>query len=173
MIKETKASYTLREFINNPHEELVIAAIKLLITLSSHMDHRIEENLCKTKGQPESLTQNPTAKIARITEKQVVSANFLAKLPHDNLTLNLALLNNNTVHTIIQTINKIQTSGTRTNRYASAYLESLVAVFVRFTSTLYEPQILFLAMSCNSTSLFTKLLTKNQLMKLRDCQQLA
>lgn len=160
VIKETEASHTLIEFINNPHEELVIAAIKLLITLSSHMGHTIAEKLCKTKGQPESLIQNPTAKIARITEKQVVSANFLAKLPHDNLTLNLALLNNNTVPTIIQTINQIQTSGTRTNRYASAYLESLLAVLVRFTSTLYEPQILFLAMSCNFTSVFTELLTK-------------
>lgn len=157
--KETEASYTLIELINNPHEELAVAAIKLLITLSPYMGHTLVERLCKTSGLPENLIQCPT-EIVRISEKQAVSAKFLAELPHQNLTLNLALLSKNVVPTILQTINLIQRSGTRTSRYASAYFEGLVGILVRFTTTLYEPQTLFLARTHNFTSVFTELLTK-------------
>ncbi|CAL5354904.1 unnamed protein product [Camellia sinensis] len=159
VVKEAEASYNLIELINNPNEELGVAAIKLLITLSPYMGHTLVDRLCKTRGQPESLIQSPT-ETTRITEKHAVSANFLAKLPHQNITLNLALLNKNTVTTVLQTINQIQRSGTRTSRYASAYLEGLVGILVRFTTTLYDHQILFLVTTNNFTSVFTELLMK-------------
>ncbi|CAK7326433.1 unnamed protein product, partial [Dovyalis caffra] len=159
MVKESEASYTLVELLNNPHEEVGIAAIKLLIALIPYMGHSIVERLCKTAGQPENLIlgRNETT---RITQKEAVSAIFLAKLPHQNLTLNLALLSKNTVPTVLQQINQIQRTGIRTSRYASPYLEGLVGILVRFTTTLYEPQILFLARNYSFTSVFTELLMK-------------
>ncbi|XP_057961391.1 putative U-box domain-containing protein 42 [Malania oleifera] len=156
LIKETEASYSIIELINNPYEELGVAAIKLLITLSPYMGHTLADKLCKTRGQPESLIQSPI-ETTQITEKQALSATLLAKLPHQNLTLNLALLSKNTVPIILQSINQMQRSG---SRHASACLEGLVGVLVRFTTTLYEPQMLFLASNYNFTSIFTELLMK-------------
>ncbi|CAL8994772.1 unnamed protein product [Prunus brigantina] len=157
LVKETEASYTLIEFINNPHEELSIAATTLLTVLSPLMGNVLAESLCKTRGQPEDLVQSPTD-TTLITEKQAVSAKFLAQLPHQNLTLNLALLYNNTVPTILEAISQIQKRGTRSSRFESAYLEGLVGILVRFTTTLYEPQILFSARTHNFTAVFTELL---------------
>ncbi|XP_012463495.1 putative U-box domain-containing protein 42 [Gossypium raimondii] len=159
VVNETEASYTLIELINTQHEQLGIAAIKLLITLASHVGNTLAERLCKTRGQPESLIESQT-ETNHITEKQAVSAKFLAKLPQQNLTLNLALLHKNVVPTILQRIILIQRSGIRTSRHATVYLEGLVGILVRFTTTLYEPQILFLAKAHNLTSVFTELLTK-------------
>nr|XP_011462969.1 PREDICTED: putative U-box domain-containing protein 42 [Fragaria vesca subsp. vesca] len=160
LVKETEASYTLIEFINNPHEQLSIAAIKLLTVLSPHIGHLLAERLCKTRGQPENLLIEHSTETALITEKQAVSAKFLAKLPHQNLTLNLALLYKNIVPTIIQKINQIQGRRTRSSRFESTYLEGLVGILVRFTTTLYEPQMLFLAKNQNFTTVFTELLMK-------------
>ncbi|GLT34556.1 hypothetical protein SLA2020_090650 [Shorea laevis] len=159
VIKETEASYTLVELLNNPHEELSVAAIKLLIKLSPYIGHTLAERLCRTRGLPENLIEIPTQP-NHITEKQAVSAKLLAKIPHQNLTLNLVLLNKNVVPGILQTINLIQRSGTRSSRYANAYLEGLVGILVRFTTTLYETQILFLARTHNFTQVFTELLVK-------------
>lgn len=160
LVKEIETSFTLIELINNPHEELAVATIKLLIMLAPHMGHTLADRLCKTRGQPESLIQIPN-EITRITEKQAVSAKFLAELPHQNLTLNQELLVKNTVPTILQIISQIQRSGTRSSRYASSYLEGLVGILVRFTTTLYDPQILFLARIHNFTTVFTELLMKS------------
>ncbi|KAJ6772119.1 RING-TYPE E3 UBIQUITIN TRANSFERASE [Salix koriyanagi] len=159
MVKEIEASYTLVELLNNPHEELGVVAIKLLIALIPYMGHSIVERLCRTEGQPENLIlgQNESG---RITQKQAVSAKFLAKLPRQSLTLNLTLLRKNTVPAILQQINQIQRTGMRTSRYATPYLEGLVGILVRFTTTLYEPQILFLARKYNFTSIFTEMLMK-------------
>lgn len=159
VIKETDASYNLIELINNPDEELSIAALKLLITLSPFMGHTISDRLCKTKGQPESLIHNPSES-PRITEKQAVSATLLAKLPHQNMTLNLALVNKNAIPTIIEQINKIHVSGTRTSRYTSAYFDGLVGALVRLTTTLYDHQILHVVRTFNFTYIFTELLVK-------------
>lgn len=159
IIRETEASYTLIELINNPHEQLGVAAIKFLIILSPYLGHTLVERLCKTRGQPENLIYSPR-QTTRISEKEAVSAKFLAKLPHQNITLNLALLHKNTVPTILQTINLIQGRGTRTSKYAMDYLEGLVGILVRFTTTLYEPQILFMARTYNLTSVFTELLIR-------------
>ncbi|KAK6133958.1 hypothetical protein DH2020_032299 [Rehmannia glutinosa] len=144
VVKETEVSYSLIELINTPNEELGIATIKLLITLSPFMGHTLTDRLCKTKGQPESLIENQ-ADITRITEKQAVSVNFLAKLPNQNLTLNLALVNSNTVSTVVRNISQIQMSGTRSSRHANTYFEGLVGILVRLTTTLYDHQILFTA----------------------------
>ncbi|KAF5449459.1 hypothetical protein F2P56_029901, partial [Juglans regia] len=158
-VKTTDASYTLTEFTNNPDDELGIASIKLLGALSPYMGHTLIERLCKTRGHPENLIQSPT-EVTQITERHAVSAKYLAQLPHQNLTLNLALLSKNAVPTILQTINQIQRSGTRSSRYANAYLEGLVGILVRFTATLYEPQMLFLARNYNFTLVFSELLMK-------------
>lgn len=160
LVKEIETSFTLIELINNPHEELAVATIKLLITLAPHMGHTLADRLCKTSGQPEGLIQIPN-EMARITEKQAVSAKFLAELPHENLTLKRALIFKNTVPTILHIISQIQRSGTRSNRYASTYLEGLVGILVSFTTTLYDPQILFLARTHNLTAVFTELLMKS------------
>ncbi|KAB1999710.1 hypothetical protein ES319_D12G179600v1 [Gossypium barbadense] len=146
VVNETEASYTLIELINNPHEQVGVAVIKLLILLVPH-------------GQPQSLMECPSG-TNHITEKQALSARFLAKLPQQNLTLNLALLNNNVVPTILERIFLIQRNGTRTSRHATVYLEGLVGILVRFTATLYEPQMLFLARTHNLTSVFTEMLIK-------------
>ncbi|KAL6186689.1 hypothetical protein ACLB2K_042808 [Fragaria x ananassa] len=141
LVKQTEASYTLIELINNPHERLSITAIKLLSVLSPHIGHLLAERLCKTRGQPENLLIEHSTETTLITEKQAVSTKFLAKLPHQNLTLNLALLYKNIVPTIIQKINQIQGRRTRSSRFESTYFEGLVGILVRFTTTLYEPQI--------------------------------
>ncbi|XP_040939055.1 putative U-box domain-containing protein 42 isoform X3 [Gossypium hirsutum] len=159
VVNETEASYTLIELINNPHEQLGVAVIKLLILLAPHVGNTLVERLCKTRGQPLGLMECPSG-TNHITEKQALSARFLAKLPQQNLTLNLALLNNNVVPTILERIFLIQRNGTRTSRHATVYLEGLVGILVRFTTTLYEPQMLFLARTHNLTSVFTELVIK-------------
>lgn len=159
VVKKTEAGNNLIELINNPNEELGIASIKLLTILASFMGHTLSDRLCKIKGQPESLILNPT-EVGLINEKHAVSANFLAKLPHQNITLNLVLLNKNTVPTIIESINWIQRTGTRTSRYGSTYFEGLVGTLVRFTTTLYDYQVLSVVRDYNFTSLFTELIMK-------------
>ncbi|KAK8604284.1 hypothetical protein V6N13_099231 [Hibiscus sabdariffa] len=158
-VNESEASYTLIELINNPHEQLGIAAIKLLILLAPHVGNTLAERLCKTWGQPRSLIEC-FDETNHITEKQAVSAKFLAKLPQQNLTLNLALLNSNMVPSILRRISAIQRNRMKTSRHVTVYLEGLVGILVRFTATLYEPQILFLARTHNLTLVFTELLIK-------------
>ncbi|KAH0919768.1 hypothetical protein HID58_027428, partial [Brassica napus] len=159
VIKETDASFAMIELINNPHEELGVGALKLLIALTPFIGHTLSERLCKTRGQPENLIQCP-AEANLITEKHAVSAKLLAKLPHQNLTLNLALVNESIVSEILHAIHLIQRSGTRTSRYATDFLEGLVGILVRFTTTLYEPQMMYLAKNHELTSVFADLLMK-------------
>ncbi|XP_056691334.1 putative U-box domain-containing protein 42 [Spinacia oleracea] len=159
-VKESEASYTLVELINHPSVKIAVAAIKLLTLLSPHIGNLVIERLCKTDGQTEALLQSPSNH-NQITERQALSVTFLSKLPHQNLGLNLALqLNKETIPGILQSISQlIQTSGTRkNNNYACMYLEGLVGVLVRFTATLYDSQILFLAKKHSFTAVFTDLL---------------
>ncbi|KAI3893829.1 hypothetical protein MKW92_023873 [Papaver armeniacum] len=158
-IKETDASYTLIEFLDSPSEELGIETLKLLLTLTTYMGHTLADRLCNTKGQPENLIKIPP-ETAQLTEKIVIAAKFLALLPHKNLPLNLALLYTGRIPAVIQIINEIQISGTRTSRFTNLYLEGLVGILVRFTTTLYERQILQLASSCNFTLVLTQLLMR-------------
>jgi len=158
-VKESDASYTLVEFLNNPSHEIATTAIKLLTLLSPHIGHLLIERLCKTNGLPESLIQSP-ADPGQITERQALSVSFLAKLPHQNLTLNMALLSKNTVPEVIESINRVLKGGARQNRYTQSYLEGLVGVLVRFTATLYDSQMLFLAINHNFTTMFTDLVAE-------------
>ncbi|CAN0923482.1 Putative U-box domain-containing protein 42 [Linum grandiflorum] len=157
VVKQSDSSYSLIELINNPHEQLGVLVIKLLGKLSPYMGHTVIERLCKTRGLPENLILSETG---RITEREAISALFLAKLPHKNLTLNLALIGNGVVPKILESIGRIQRTGTGSSRHSVAYLEGLVGVLVRFTATLYEPQMLFLARTYDFTSVFSDLLTK-------------
>ncbi|GAB2297111.1 hypothetical protein Dimus_031210 [Dionaea muscipula] len=156
-VKESEASILLVELITNPNEELALAAIKLLTTLSPHMGHTLVDGLCKINGQPEGLVQT-AVNMSQITEKRALSAKFLAKLPHQNLTLNLALISHNIVPTILQIIKQIRTHGATSSRHADSYLEGLVGILVRLTATLYEPQVLLLAIKWNFTAVLTGLL---------------
>lgn len=159
VIKETEVCHTIIEFLNSSMEELTIASAKLLMTLSTHMGHTIAEGICKTQGQPESLITKVDTD--RITKKDAVSVNLLAKLPHQNLTLNLALLEQDTVPIILNRIRDIQRGETRATRHASIYLEGLVGIMVRFTATLYDSEILHMAIEQNLTSLFADLLVRS------------
>ncbi|XP_020111020.1 putative U-box domain-containing protein 42 isoform X2 [Ananas comosus] len=156
--RETEVICTVVEFLNAPSEELTVVAAKLLITLSSHSGHTIADGLCKTRGQPESLIKNFDHNST--TEKHAVSANLLAKLPHRNVTLNLALLEQGAVPIILDRIQVIQRGETRTSRYAKLYVEGLVGILVRFTATLYDADILQMAMEQNLTSVFVELLVR-------------
>ncbi|XP_058112445.1 putative U-box domain-containing protein 42 [Magnolia sinica] len=159
VIKETESSYTLIELLDTQQDELSIASAKLLISLSTQMGHTLADQICKTRGQPESLIKTPEGD--RITEKYAVWANLLAKLPHQNLTLNLALLHKETVPTILQRVDEIQRGATTTtSRFARYYLEGLVGILVRFTTTLYDQNILSLARDFNLASVFTGLLMR-------------
>ncbi|KAI3979629.1 hypothetical protein MKX01_013724 [Papaver californicum] len=145
-IKETEASYTLIEFLDSPFEELGIETLKLLLTLTTYMGHTVADRLCNTKGQPGNLIKIPP-ETTQLTEKF-------------NLPLNLALLYTRRIPAVIQTINEIQISATRTSRFTNLYLEGLVGILVRFTTTLYERQILQLASGCNFTLVFRQLLMR-------------
>lgn len=160
IVKETEASYNLIELINTTNEDLGVASLKLLMALSSFMGHTLSDRLCRTQGQPGSLIKNPS-EITRIAEIHAVSANFLSKLPHQNLTLNLALINSNTIPTVISSINQIEKSGTRSSRHASSYFEGLVGIVVRLTTTLYDHQILLTARTYNFVEVLTDLLTRS------------
>ncbi|XP_072974058.1 putative U-box domain-containing protein 42 isoform X1 [Typha angustifolia] len=158
VIRETTVSYTIIEFLNSPMEELAIDAAKLLMTLSSHIGHTIAEGLCKTHGQPAGLIENFNHNL--ITKRHAFSVNLLAKLPHQNVTLNLALLHQGAVSIALTRIRVIQRGETSTSRYARLYLEGLVGILVRLTATLYDPEILRMAMEQNLTLVFTELLAR-------------
>ncbi|KAI3963635.1 hypothetical protein MKW92_049336 [Papaver armeniacum] len=157
--KSTSTVLHLIEFLDSPSEELGIETLKLLLTLTTYMGHTLADRLCNTKDQPENLIKIPP-ETAQLTEKIVIAAKFLALLPHQNLPLNLALLYTGRIPAVIQIINEIQISGTRTSRFTNLYLEGLVGILVRFTTTLYERQILQLASSCNITLVLTQLLMR-------------
>lgn len=159
VIKETESSYTLIELIDAQLEELSIASTKLLINLAPHMGHTLADRLCKTRGQPENLIKNIDN--SQITEKHAVWAGLLSKIPHQNLTLNLALLNRDVVPTVLKRVHEIQRGIARRSRFSSSYMEGLVGILVRFTTTLYDAQILFLAREHNLTSVFTDLLIRS------------
>ncbi|KAI3734060.1 hypothetical protein L6452_13521 [Arctium lappa] len=157
LVKESDACTNLIELVNNPNEELRVSSIVFSTALSPFLGNTLAERLCKTRGQPQALLEE-LLETTPPTEKQAVSANFLAKLPHENVTLNVALLNMDTTPLILRRIRQVQKSGIRMSKYGSAYLEGLVGILVRFTATLYEHQILVLARTYKFTTLFTELL---------------
>ncbi|XP_073010320.1 putative U-box domain-containing protein 42 [Typha latifolia] len=158
VIRETEVSQTIIEFLNSPLEELNIVSMKLLIVLSSNIGHTIAEGLCKSQGQPGNLINNFDPN--RIAEKHAVAVNLLAQLPHQIVTLNLALVRQGTIPTILNRIEQIQKGETRTSRFSRPYLDGLVGILVRLTSTLNDPNILKIAIEQDLTSVFTKLLMR-------------
>ncbi|XP_039117505.1 putative U-box domain-containing protein 42 isoform X2 [Dioscorea cayenensis subsp. rotundata] len=158
VMKETEASYNVIEFLNSKNEDLVINSGKLLIKLITHMGHTIAEALCKTREQPGSLIKK--LETDQVTKKHAISVNLVAKLPHHNLTLNLALLHSGTIPIIINNIQNFQRSETRIGRHERHYIEGLVGILLRFTTTLYDHEILQMAKEQNLTTVFTELLVR-------------
>ncbi|XP_076914324.1 putative U-box domain-containing protein 42 [Bidens hawaiensis] len=154
-VHEGDACTHLVELLNNPNEQLQVVSIVFSTALSPFFGNILADRLCRTRGQPHALLTELTEATAP-TEKQVVSVNFLAKLPHENLSLNLALLN--TVPLILKKLDHVQRSGARMTKYGSVYLEGLVGILVRFTSTLHDHQFMILAKTFNFTAVFTDLL---------------
>ncbi|XP_051203741.1 putative U-box domain-containing protein 42 [Lolium perenne] len=159
VMKEQGSSQTVIEFMTSPSEALGIAATKLLIALSPHMGHTIAEKLCKAPGQLNRLIKS-IGQLGRITERHAVSATLLSKLPYQHLTLNLALLQRGTVPTMLSKIEEMQRGGVRASRHAKPYLEGLVGILVRLTTTLHDPDVLLSAMDHNFTSVLTGLLVR-------------
>ncbi|KAL6909931.1 hypothetical protein ACP4OV_001590 [Aristida adscensionis] len=160
VMKEQDSCQTVIELMGSHNEALGIAATRLLIALSQQMGHTIAEKLCKAPGQPGKLVRSISLP-GRITERHAVSATLLASLPYQHITLNLALLNQGAVPTVLSKIEEMQRGGTRASRHAKAYNEGLVGVLVRFTATLYDQDVTLSAMDHNFTSVLTDLLVRS------------
>ncbi|WVZ81575.1 hypothetical protein U9M48_028931 [Paspalum notatum var. saurae] len=160
VMKEQDSSQTVIELMGSLTESLGIAATRLLIALSSQMGHTIAQKLCKASGQPGKLVKS-IGLHGRITERHEVSATLLAKLPCQHIALNIALLNGGAVATVLAKIEEIQRGETRTSRHTKAYMEGLVGILVRLTTTLYDPDVLLAAMDHNLTSVLTDLLVRS------------
>ncbi|CAL5043309.1 unnamed protein product [Urochloa decumbens] len=160
VIKEQDSSQTVIELMSSLSESLGIAATRLLIALSQQMGHTIAEKLCKAPGQPGKLVKT-IGLHGRITERHAVSATLLAKLPHQHMALNLALINRGAVATVLAKIDEMQRGETRASRHAKAYMEGLVGMLVRLTTTLYDPDVLLAAMDHNLTSALADLLVRS------------
>ncbi|KAG6470054.1 putative U-box domain-containing protein 42 isoform X2 [Zingiber officinale] len=167
VVMEIGAIPTIVEFLNSELEELAVVAAKLLIVLSPHVGHAIANGVCKTIGQPEGLIVGYSAQ--RITERQAVSANLLAKLPPQSTPLNLVLLLQDTVPVILARIEELQRGEVRgggggggggSGRITGHYLEGLVGILVKFAGSLFVQEILKLALSRNLTSVFADLLVR-------------
>ncbi|XP_048549735.1 putative U-box domain-containing protein 42 [Triticum urartu] len=160
VMKEQDSSQTVIEFMGSPSEALGIAATKLLTALSPQMGHTIAEKLCKVPGQLGRLIRS-ISQLGRITERHAVSATLLSKLPYQHLTLNLALLHQNAVPTMLAKIEEMQHGGMRASRHAKPYLEGLVGSLVRLTTTLHDQDVLQAAMDHNFPSVLTDLLARS------------
>ncbi|KAK1416274.1 hypothetical protein QVD17_32063 [Tagetes erecta] len=142
VVEEGDACTNIIELFNNPNEQLQVVSIMFSIALSPFFGHILADRLCKTRGQPQALL-NEHPETTEPPEKQAVS-------------VNLALFN--TAHSFLRKLHQVQRSGARMSKYEGSYLEGLVGILVRFTSTLYEHQFLALARTYSFTTLFTELL---------------
>lgn len=156
VMKEQDSGQTVIELMGSLTESLVIAAMRLLIALSPQMGHTIAEKLCKAPGQPGRLVKS-IGLHGRIMERHAMSATLLAKLPYQHIALNLALINQGAMVTVLAKIEEMQRGETRASRHAKAYMEGLMGVLVRLTTTLYDPDVLLAAMDHNLTSVLTDL----------------
>ncbi|CAN6446727.1 unnamed protein product [Victoria cruziana] len=156
--KEPDTMHMLIELINYSEEDLTIATAKLLILLSPHIGHTLAEKMCKTYGQPGNLIQ--TIDTNEITELASVTANFLAKLPSNNLAFNISLAQRDTLPIVLRMLHKIQVGAIRTSRFMGSYLEGLVGILIRFTFTLYDSEILSHAKSHDLSLVLTELLMR-------------
>ncbi|KAK3132184.1 hypothetical protein QOZ80_6AG0517040 [Eleusine coracana subsp. coracana] len=140
-------------------EALAVAATRLLIVLAEQMGHTVAEKLCRAPGQPGRLVKI-VGRAGRVTERHAASAALLARLPYQHVGLNLALLGRGAVPTVLAKIEEMHQRGgaPRAGRHARAFMEGLVGVLVRMTTTLYEQEVLLAAMDHNLTSVLTDLL---------------
>jgi hypothetical protein len=157
VMRENHHGQAVVELISSPTEALSIAAMRLLITLSPHIGHTIAERLCKIQGQPGKLIKS-ISHTGRVTEWQCASGTLLSRLPYQNTSLNVALVQEHAMPTILSAIKEMQKGTTRTSRYVVPFMEGLVGALVRFTATLYNPEVLKAAMDNNLVSVFTGLL---------------
>nr|ADD60711.1 putative armadillo/beta-catenin repeat related protein [Oryza brachyantha] len=160
VMKEQDISLTVIEFMGSQTEALGIGATRLLIALSPQMGHTIAEKLCKAPGQPGRLVKS-IGQPGRVTERHAVSATLLARLPYQNITLNMALLEQGAVATLLAKIEEMQRGEMRASRHARPYMEGLVGALVRMTTTLYDPDVLLVAMDHNFTAVLTDLLVRS------------
>ncbi|XP_044951719.1 putative U-box domain-containing protein 42 isoform X1 [Hordeum vulgare subsp. vulgare] len=158
VVRENHRGHAIVELMSSPMEALSIAATRLLITLSAHIGHTIAERLCKTQGQPGRLVKS-ISHARQITERHAASVTLLSRLPHRNISLNLALVQEGAVPVLLSGIEEMQSSAKRRSRYAAQYMEGLVGSLVRLTATLYNPTVLKEAMDHSLASVFTELLT--------------
>jgi len=159
VIREDHRSHAIVELMSSPMEALSLAATKLLITLSPHIGHTIVERLCKSQGQPRKLLKS-ISHAGRITERQAALAMLLARLPYRNTSLNIALVQEGAVPTILSAIKEMQNGASRSSKHAVPYMEGLVGALVRLTATLYSPEVLKVAIDHNLASLLTELLSR-------------
>jgi hypothetical protein len=157
VIRENHRGHAIVELISSPTEALSIVATRLLITLSPHIGHTIAERLCKTQGQPGKLIKS-ISHTGRVTERQAASASLLSRLPYRNTSLNVALVQEHAMPTILSVIKEMQKGTGRTSRHTVPFMEGLVGALVRFTATLYSPEVLKAAMEHNLVSVLTDLL---------------
>ena len=159
VIREDHRGHAIVELMSSPMEALSLAATKLLITLSPHIGHTIVERLCKSQGQPRKLVKS-ISHAGRITERQAALAMLLARLPYRNTSLNIALVQEGAVPTILSAIKEMQNGASRSSKHAVPYMEGLVGALVRLTATLYSPEVLKVAIDHNLASLLTELLSR-------------
>ncbi|RLN09036.1 putative U-box domain-containing protein 42 [Panicum miliaceum] len=158
VIRENHRGHAIIELMSSPMEVLSLAATRLLITLSPHIGHTIAERLCKTRGQPRKLVKS-ISHARRITERQAALAMLLARLPYRNTSLNVALVQEGAVPTILSAIKEMQNGAARSSRHAVPYMEGLLGALVRLTATLYSPEVLKVAMDHNLALVLTELLS--------------
>ncbi|KAK3158975.1 hypothetical protein QOZ80_2AG0144120 [Eleusine coracana subsp. coracana] len=157
VIRENHRGHAIVELMSSPTEALSITATRLLITLAPHIGHTIAERLCKTQGQPGKLIKS-ISHTGRVTERQAASATLLSRLPYRNTSLNVALVEEHAMPAIMSVIKEMEKGTARTSRHAVPFMEGLVGALVRFTATLYSPEVLKAAMDHNLVSVFTNLL---------------
>jgi hypothetical protein len=157
VMRENHQGQAVVELISSPTEALSIVAMRLLITMSPHIGHIIAERLRKMQGQPGKLIKS-ISHTGRVTERQSASGTLLSRLPYQNTSLNVALVQEHSMPTILSAIKEMQKGTARTSRYAVPFMEGLVGVLVQFTTTLYNPEVLKAAMDNNLVSVLTDLL---------------
>ncbi|GJM86705.1 hypothetical protein PR202_ga02590 [Eleusine coracana subsp. coracana] len=91
-------------------------------------------------------------------QRHLVEATLLSRLPYRNTSLNVALVEEHAMPTIMSVIKEMEKGTARTSRHAVPFMEGLVGALVRFTATLYSPEVLKAAMDHNLVSVFTNLL---------------
>jgi hypothetical protein len=103
--RDTEMVQTIVDLLDATSEELSVAAVKLLTTLCPHIGHTIADHLCSAQGRQGNLVIRLGP--GRIREKHAEWSNFLAKLPHQNITFNLYLLHQGAIPVVVNRIHEI------------------------------------------------------------------